>query len=170
MDLDRNKPRTICRGSRTRRGCWRRIAPMIAVSANPSMGLLFRGTTFPVNTRKIPCSEGISAGASGICCFLLHFGNGIARYQGVGRDLFRFRARVRARARGTGATGGMQRDGGGRRARYAAIPPALAAGMISPKEREMARSSGTRGADKRPRPRCAMCASTSRMSAQRRTG
>jgi hypothetical protein len=83
---------------------------MLVTAVNPTVGLLFRGTTFPVKSRKIPCSEGISAGASGICCFLLHFGNGIEEHQRVGPDLSRFRARVCARARGTGTTGGMQAD------------------------------------------------------------
>ena len=150
MDLDRNKPRTICRGSRTRRGCWRHIAPMIAVSANPSVGLLFRGTKFPVKSRKIPCSEGISAGASGICCFLLHFGSKIEEHQRVGPDLFRFRARPRARARGTGGNRRHATRWRGAPRALCCDPTGLAAGMISAKEREMAESSGTHRADKRP--------------------
>jgi hypothetical protein len=88
--------RTLCRRGRT--------APMLATAVNPSVSLLFHGTTFPVKSRKIPCSQGNSASASGIRCYLLHFGNRIQRYQQVGPDLFpsSVRALTRARAAVTG--------------------------------------------------------------------
>ena len=96
---------------------------MLATAVNPTVGLLSGRAKFPVNRGKFPVLREFRR-APRIFAALLYFGSGIEEYQGVGPDLFRFRARVRARARGTGATGGMQRDGGGRRARYAAIPPA----------------------------------------------
>jgi hypothetical protein len=83
---------------------------MLATAVNLSVSLLFRGRTFPVKSRKIPCSQGISAGASGIRCYLLHFGNGIERYQQVGPDLFTRRARARMRA--TGAAQSIQSASG----------------------------------------------------------
>jgi hypothetical protein len=69
---------------------------MLAIAVNPPASLLFRGTTFPVKSRKFPCSQGISAGAMGVRCFLLHFGSGIEEYQWFGPDLF---GSVRGRAR-----------------------------------------------------------------------
>ena len=78
---------------------------MLAIPVNPSMSLLFRGTTFPVKSRKIPCSQGMSAHASDIRCYWLHFGNRIEGYQQVGPDLFSCAARAGARARGPESTG-----------------------------------------------------------------
>jgi hypothetical protein len=74
---------------------------MLAIAVNPSVSLLFRGTTFPVKSRKFPGPQGISPGASDIRCYLLHFGNGIAGYQWVSPDLFSPIARARTRARGS---------------------------------------------------------------------
>jgi hypothetical protein len=120
---------------------------MLATAVNPSVSLLFRGRTFPVKSRKIPCSQGISVGASGIRCYLLHFGDGIERYQQVGPDLFSLLARAREREAGKGAAEG---DADPRLKRYAPMSPVLAAARSASKEREMARSSDTRGSDKRP--------------------
>ena len=66
---------------------------MLATAVNPSVSLLFRGTTFPVKSRKFPWSQGISPDASDIRCYLLHFRNRIEGYQQVGPDLFSRRAR-----------------------------------------------------------------------------
>ena len=121
---------------------------MLATAVNPSVSLLFLGRTFPVKSRKIPCSQGISAGALGIRCYLLHFGNGIERYQWVGPDLFPLRAGARARGRKGAAEGDADADA--RLKRYAPMSPVLAAARSASKEREMARSSDTRGSDKRP--------------------
>src|SRR5437868_12733806 len=143
---------------------------MLATAVNPTMVLLSGGRNSLLNREKFPVLREFGRAPRVFAAFCCISEAEWRNIKGLALIFFRFRARPRARARGTGATGGMQGDGGGRRARYAAIPPALAAGMISAKEREMARSSGTPGADKRTRPRSAMCASTSRMSAQRRTG
>ena len=120
---------------------------MLATAVNQSVSLLFRGGTFPVKSRKIPCSQGISAGASSIRCYLLHFGKGIKRYQRVGPDLFSMRARAREREGGKGAAEG---DADARLKRYAPMSPASAAARSASKEREMARSSDTHGSDTRP--------------------
>jgi hypothetical protein len=95
---------------------------MLATAVNPSVSLLFRGTTFPVKSRKIPCSQGISTGASGIRCYLLHFGNRIERYQWVGPDLFSLHARARERA--------AAKRGGGKWALRKAMPVPASSGML----------------------------------------
>ena len=75
---------------------------MLATAVNPSVSLLFRGTTFPVKSRKFPWSQGILPDASDIRCYLLHFRNRIEGYQQVGPDLFSRRARASTRARDDG--------------------------------------------------------------------
>jgi hypothetical protein len=120
---------------------------MLATAVNPSVSLLFRGGTFPVKSRKIPCSQGISAGASGIRCYLLHFGNGIKRYQWVGPDLYRLAC---GRASERAERGTAEGDADARLKRYAPMSPVLAAARSASKEREMVRSSDAHGSAKRP--------------------
>src|SRR5205823_7117615 len=57
-------------------------------------GCFSRGAQFPAKSRKIPCSEGILASASGLRCFLLHFRSGIEEHQRVAPDLFQLRGRA----------------------------------------------------------------------------
>src|SRR5204863_3575104 len=123
---------------------------MLATAVNPPRAYFPGGRNSLLNRENLPVSREFRRAPRGLRCYLLHFGNGIERDQWVGPDLFRFHARPRARARGTG---GNRRHA--TRWRGAPCAPccdsiALAAGMISPKEREMARSSGTHGAGKRP--------------------
>src|SRR3981189_469386 len=82
----------------------------------------FRETKFPVKSRKIPCSQGISPGASDIRCYLLHFGNGIEGYQRVDPDLFSLGARAHTRA-GPRQAAAAQCDSGGCLKRYARYRP-----------------------------------------------
>src|SRR3981189_207809 len=96
---------------------------MLATAVNPSVSLLFRGTTFPVKSRKFPWSQGISPGALDTRCYLLHFRNRIEGYQKVGPDLFsrpRASAHPRARRRQMGAAQG---DADARLKRYARYRP-----------------------------------------------
>ncbi len=64
--------------------------------------------------------------------------------------IFSGSVRVRAHARGTGGNRRHATRWRGAPCALCCDPTGLAAGMISAKEREMARSSGTHGADKRP--------------------
>jgi hypothetical protein len=117
--LDEYKQRTHISGSRTLRR-QRGTAPMLEVAANQPAKPLLRRTAFPVKSRKFPCSQGISMGASGVRCFSLHFGIGIEEYQQVGPDLF---SRARMRARDGWHRAARNAVPGGRLKRYARCRP-----------------------------------------------